>query len=390
MTCWIRLCAGLAVTVGSSATASEKSELHSSIQAILAASSEGKGNAEAAKAWLSVAAGDASTIPTLLAALDQAGPMAANWLLTAIDAIAERTAKEKGALPASELKSFVAQTKHVARARRIAFELYSLSEPAAAAKLVPEFLQDPSPELRRDAVAYWVGQGEAASKEGKAAEAKVLFEKALGGAVDEDQVDLLAKRLGDMGTKVDKAAHYGLILDWKVIGPFDNTQEKGYYVAYPPEMKVDFTATYEGKNGQVAWKDFTTTDPMGQVDLNKAVVNAQGVTAYAASTITLDAPRKLQIRFGTPNGWKLWVNGKYIFGREEYHSGENFDQYIHDVELARGSNVILFKCCQNEQTEDWAKDWRFQLRVCDGTGAGVRSTTRPPSSLTNETARAGG
>ena len=42
-----------------------------------------------------------------------------------------------------------------------------------------------------------------------------------------------------------------------------------------------------------------------------------------------------------------------------------------------GTNVILLKICQNEQTESWAQDWEFQLRVCDGLGTAVLATNRP-------------
>jgi hypothetical protein len=32
---------------------------------------------------------------------------------------------------------------------------------------------------------------------------------------------------------------------------------------------------------------------------------------------------------------------------------------------------VLIKLCQNEQTDDWAQSWSFQLRVCDLTGGGL-------------------
>jgi hypothetical protein len=42
--------------------------------------------------------------------------------------------------------------------------------------------------------------------------------------------------------------------------------------------------------------------------------------------------------------------------------------------LKAGRNVILVKCCQNEQKEDWTKSWDFQLRVTDVQGTPVVST----------------
>jgi hypothetical protein len=44
--------------------------------------------------------------------------------------------------------------------------------------------------------------------------------------------------------------------------------------------------------------------------------------------------------------------------------------------LKKGRNEILVKICQNEQTEDWAQTWDFQLRVCDALGTAVLSQDR--------------
>ncbi|MFO0928985.1 MAG: hypothetical protein U0736_18520 [Gemmataceae bacterium] len=50
------------------------------------------------------------------------------------------------------------------------------------------------------------------------------------------------------------------------------------------------------------------------------------------------------------------------------------DQYTIRVALRKGLNTLLLKVCQNEQSENWAQDWKFQLRVCDAVGAGVPFT----------------
>ena len=80
----------------------------------------------------------------------------------------------------------------------------------------------------------------------------------------------------------------------------------------------------------------------------------------------------MEFRFGTPNAWKLWLNGELLFGREEYHRGMFYDQYQVRGQLKPGKNVILMKICQNEQKEDWAQDWKIQFRICDPTGRALR------------------
>jgi hypothetical protein len=41
--------------------------------------------------------------------------------------------------------------------------------------------------------------------------------------------------------------------------------------------------------------------------------------------------------------------------------------------MRAGRNTILLKICQDEEKEDWAQSYQFQLRVCDSNGSGVRS-----------------
>ena len=36
-----------------------------------------------------------------------------------------------------------------------------------------------------------------------------------------------------------------------------------------------------------------------------------------------------------------------------------------------GPNLLVVKLCQNEQTQDWAQKYQFQLRISDAAGAGV-------------------
>ena len=64
----------------------------------------------------------------------------------------------------------------------------------------------------------------------------------------------------------------------------------------------------------------------------------------------------------------IFLNGKQLFAREEYHHGNPFDAHAGKGVLKKGENVILLKVCQNNQREEWAQTWQFQLRVCDATG----------------------
>ena len=164
---------------------------------------------------------------------------------------------------------------------------------------------------------------------------------------------------------------------WKVIGPFDNTDRKGFAVTYPPEEEIDFGASYDGKDGKVKWSDFSTADSFGMVDVNLEFGELKQVVAYAHTIYESEDANLVQFRLGCKNAWKVWLNGELLFQRDEYHRGMRLDQYRLKAKLKQGRNVIMLKLCQNEQMENWTKEWQFQLRVCDSTGTAILSTTRP-------------
>ena len=111
-------------------------------------------------------------------------------------------------------------------------------------------------------------------------------------------------------------------MKWKLIGPFDSTNQAGFDVAYPPEKEFRPDATYEGKNGaKVRWIDAATEDEFGLVDLNKALSKHKGAVAYAACEFETDRPRQVDLRLGCINANKLWLNGELLARHDKYHTG---------------------------------------------------------------------
>ncbi len=333
----------------------------------------GKGHAEAAQAWRQLAQAEAGQLPAVLAGFDGAGPLAINWLRAAAEAIAERHLRAGGKLPAAKLEKFVCQREHSPAARRLAYELLCLADPAAPDRLLPHMLDDPSLELRRDAVARAALQADSLAQAGQTEKALDGYQQAFAAARDLDQVTELAQRLTKLGRPVDVRQHLGLIVRWKLIGPFDNTGGKGFDAVYPPEQQLDLTAAYDGKNGKVRWMDYESKDELGKVDFNAALGEQKAVVAYAYAEFYAAQEQPMQFRVSSFNAVKVWLNGQIVERREVYHSGAEWDQYISTAVLRQGRNQILVKVCQNEQTQSWARHWWFQLRVCDATGGGLAS-----------------
>lgn len=340
------------------------------IKTVKSVGPEGKGNAAAIKAVKELSGGNAATLIPLLNAMDDATPLAANWLRGAFEAVAAREVKS-GKLPAKELETFIVDTKHDAHARRLAYEWLFKVDPKLADRLIPKMLLDPGADFRRDAVQRLIDQAvELQTKEDKDAAIKT-FRAALKGATDDDQVQAIVKPLKELGETVDLQKHFGFVTKWKMIGPFENHDLVGYDEVYSPEKELDFTAKYTGKDGKtVEWVDHVTEDEYGKIEVKK-LVPFKGAVTYAAAEFTTKSPMTVEIRLATPNAWKLWVNGELAFARDEYHRGHKLDQYRVPVKLAAGKNQLLLKICENEQTEEWAQEYQFQLRVSDSSGAAV-------------------
>jgi hypothetical protein len=362
----------LAIGCGAGDASADDSQIAESIKIVNSIGREGSNGAKAAEAARRLSEASPAALPTILAGFDPANPLAENLLRAAVETIADHAIASKSSLPTEKLIAFVNEPRqHDPRARRVAFELLERTDKQAARALLPSLVTDPSSELRRDAVAYWIGEAEHLAKAAKADDAKAAWQKALTGAVDDDQVRTIVKALKDRGIDVDLPRHFGFLTSWHAIGPFDNRGQKGFDLSNPPESKIDVDASYEGQLGEVRWKPIASNSDYGIVDVGKTFDNWKGSATYLVTTFDSPKAQNVELRLGTQNAWKLWLNGEYLFGREEYNRGMIMDQYRVPAKFKAGENTILIKLLQNEQTEDWAQDYKFQLRVADPSGQAV-------------------
>ncbi len=352
-------------------------DLRRDVRDLTQVGAEGAGNEAAREAWRRVAAAGPEALALVLGQTGKAGAVADNWLRLAGNVIVDRALNSKGKLPLSELEVFVRETANGDAARVLAFDLLAQADPAKAKSLEVTLTDDPVQALRRGAVAHLINA--AAAMEGDVA--KKAYKDALRVVRDEDQTKTVAEALRKMGETVDLPKHFGFITRWDIIGPFDNTERRGFDASYGPEKDQKKGLGYQGKNGEVAWKSYESTDEYGKIDFNKPLSPLKEVTAYAMAGFESPQERDVEIRLGCKNAWKVWVNGVLLFGRDEYHRGQRMDQYKLKCRMRQGANTILVKCCQNEQTESWTSEWEFQLRVCDSAGTAVLSSASPLSGL---------
>lgn len=342
------------------------------IEKIKLVQKEGQGNLAASQAVQQLSKENASALIPILSSFENANPLAVNWLRGAFEAIASNAIQQKK-LPVKKLEAFVLDTSKNPRARRLAYETLIKVDPAATDRIIPGMINDASVTLRRDAVQRLITEAKELEKANKKEQAKKVFQKALSGATDSDQVKAIVKPLRNLGEKIDLQKHFGFLSEWMIVGPFDNRDKIGYDAVYAPEEKIDFSLALEGKEGKVKWKSVNTEDDYGIFDVAKSISPYKGAVMYCAADFHTSQKQSLEIRLGTPNAWKIWVNGKLLFARNEYHRGMVLDQYRVPVTFQPGKNVILLKLCQNEQTDSWAQRYQFQLRVARPSGTGVSS-----------------
>lgn len=353
-------------------------DLEKNIQAFLAIGEQGVGHDQATPALRSLANQPASALLPLLHGMDQANPLAANWFRGAFESIADRHLKSGTLALQPELEAFALDRSHVPEARQLAFDWLVKLDATASDRLVPGMVDDPSTEFRRAGVQRLL-DGAAKANEAKNADAsKDLYGQAFRAALDPDQLDLAFDRLTELGEQPDLKKQLGLLNRWWLIGPFDHRSGIGFNAAYPPETEIELQKKYAGTEGEVSWAEKSTDHRHALLDLNNLLGPHKGAVVYAYQEFASDRDQPVEIRLGTPNGWKLWINGEPAFAHEEYHQTSRLDQYRTPVTLKAGTNRILLKLCQNEQTQDWAQRFEFQIRVCDGAGTAVLPVP-PPS-----------
>lgn len=307
---------------------------------------------------------DAQDVITLLKAMKDEHPLAANWMRLTAQAVGQRTPPSPSAL-----RQVITDRTNSDLGRLAAYQLLDDQAPQQASAMAAEFRTDACLPLRRIAIAQELERWQ--EKESVSADDTEPLLQLLTDTRDIEQIDALIRLLKSAGHPVNRNQWLGMQLAWQVVGPFDNTGGEGFAKAFAVEQELsppDFQATFRGKNGQVEWQSIESQDDKGFVDINQLLEKHNGACVYLATNIKVEEPGEAQIRMGTYNAVKAWVNGEQKLEFDVYHTNEMVDQYVADVSLKAGDNWVVIKLCQNEQKESWAQNWRFVFRVTDRSG----------------------
>ena len=326
------------------------------------------------EAALALQTNPSSDLMQTLAAMNNATPIGRNWLSGVASSqwsqALQKKADAKTLKP--QLEKWLDDQSNNAEARTLVFHwLTNNDEPTRQQRLL-KMTDDSSPELRFAAIQIALDK--------RADDDTATLENLLQSARHPDQIRAIIKALNKLGINVDQAKHFGFIQNWQLVGPFDNRDEAHFDTVYPVEQEIingDFDAnkSYIAKDSKTAtWKSYTGEEEEGKINLAEIFDKEKGAVIYATTIFNSDQATDAQLRVTSINANKAWFNGELILSNGVYHAGTRLDQYIGDINLRRGENRIVVKILQNEQTEGWAQDYQFHVRVTDLTGKGIDGT----------------
>ncbi len=150
--------------------------------------------------------------------------------------------------------------------------------------------------------------------------------------------------------------HLSFMPTFSFIGPFENDQGKGADAVYGPEREIDFKRVYRDRRGPLGWRRTVPRQPSGKVDLAELYYPSKWRVAYGVTAVDAAASGQYELRIGTADGLKVWVNDELVFNNRKI-AGFEFDGLVIPVTLRRGANRVLIKSVQG------TGPWQFVARL---------------------------
>ncbi|HMF11387.1 MAG TPA: hypothetical protein VKE94_03755, partial [Gemmataceae bacterium] len=131
---------------------------------------------------------------------------------------------------------------------------------------------------------------------------------------------------------------------WFYLGPFDNADNKGFDIVYPPEKEIDLKKHYADKEGkQIGWKEFRRFR-IDRINDLKLFPNPDFSCIYLFHEIEEKTAITMPISLGSDDGLAVWLNGERILADNVVRSAAQ-DQNQVDLKLKAGKNRLLVKVC---------------------------------------------
>ncbi|MBE6387668.1 MAG: hypothetical protein E7045_06380 [Lentisphaerae bacterium] len=189
-----------------------------------------------------------------------------------------------------------------------------------------------------------------------------------------------------------KLGKNGEICDFLILGPFANpgNSVSGWQAAKDdllasaggeknavPQFGKKFLLKLDEKSGflpgeyPIKWKQLHSTS--GRISINNMLLDEAGISgnppthvaALAGCEIYSDTAQKITLSIGSDDGYICYLNGREI-GRSLICRGLAPDQEKYQVNLKKGSNILLFKTIQESGY------WQFMVKLLGSDGKAAR------------------
>ncbi|HDI12993.1 MAG TPA: hypothetical protein ENF64_02640, partial [Hadesarchaea archaeon] len=154
----------------------------------------------------------------------------------------------------------------------------------------------------------------------------------------------------------------GFIRDWLVIGPFGSSEDDAFQTDFIGENSITTPPKAGDVVGSRIWKEYHSAfgHPTSNfVDLYRVFEPNENVGAYAFVTVVSDNSRVVNLRVGSDDGIKVWVNNELVHSNHVARAAGEDQDLIENVLLNPGSNKVLVK------VTNISGGWGFYLRFTD-------------------------
>ncbi len=188
----------------------------------------------------------------------------------------------------------------------------------------------------------------------------------------------LAASEGEQRQAYEGYRREGYLLDWQIIGPFENAGRAGQRQMFPPEKDAfDANQLMFGKlpSELLEWRIFRNEEVQSGtfVSLDALLSPNTQVTGYATKWVKVAKDTSAALHVGAGGAYKVWV-GSDLVGQSELYRSPHPLQDTHAIKLRAGWNRILVKISADEGL------WGFTARISQRSGApltGILTTTDP-------------
>ncbi len=165
-------------------------------------------------------------------------------------------------------------------------------------------------------------------------------------ATENDSLRKQARKIIDTVNKIR-----GFITAWEVSGPYTKDKKPGSEL-------LDVPFAPEKDPGKVTnWQAVTVSSPDKPwlINLDK-IIGGDNRIAYLRTTVVSDKPQKAQVRLGSDDGVKVWLNGELVHANNAARGCNPGDDKF-EVSLEKGPNPVLVKVTNG------GGDWAFCMEL---------------------------